>query len=186
MAALAFAALAAALIAVLATRDQDDGNRVASPLIGRQVPHVAGAVLTGPDADGPAAAGPAAAGAVVRFDIDADADRWILVNFFASWCAPCRREHPELVEWSGRHRYDGRLVSVPFGDTDEGAIGFFDEFGGDWPLLSDADARWAVAFGVLRPPESFLVAPGGTVVARWQGRITADEVDRVIAAATSA
>ena len=37
-----------------------------------------------------------------------------------------------------------------------------------------------LAFSVLRPPESFLVAPGGTVVARWQGQITADEVDRVV------
>ena len=64
--------------------------------------------------------------------------------------------------------------------TEEDARAFFDEYGGDWPVLVDGDAAWAVAFSVLRPPESFLVAPGGTVVARWQGQITADEVDRVV------
>ena len=36
----------------------------------------------------------------------------------------------------------------------------FYDYGGDWPVLMDTDALWAVAFGVLRPPESFLAAPG--------------------------
>ena len=87
---------------------------------------------------------------------------------------------PELDDWSRRHKKDGVVVSIPFGDTEEDAKAFFAEHGGDWPVLMDGDAAWAVAFGVLRPPESFLVGPGGIVVAKWQGQITADEVDRVV------
>ncbi len=173
IAAVIVAVLVGALIAVLATSTQGGDNRTASPLIGELVPAVESELLlNGTDVS-------------TTFNIDALNNRWVLVNFFASWCVPCRQEHPELVSWSNSHRFDGQVVSIPFGDTDEAAIGFFTEYGGDWPVLRDADARWAVAFGVLRPPESFLVAPNGTVVARWQGRITEAEIDQVIAEVTS-
>ncbi len=183
------AVLVGALIVVLATSTQGGDNRVASPLIGEQVPAVESELLLS-DTGGTTASGTNASGATTdvstTFNIDALTNRWVLVNFFASWCVPCRQEHPELVAWSDSHRFDGQVVSIPFGDTDEDAIGFFAEYGGDWPVLRDSNARWAVAFGVLRPPESFLVAPNGTVVARWQGRITAAEIDQVIAEVTSA
>ena len=189
LAALIFAGLFAVLIAVLATSSQGDDNRVASPLIGELVPAIEGDLLLGQAFS--TATGAANGATATAFNIDSLGGRWVLVNFFASWCVPCRQEHPELVAWSQDHRFDGQVVSIPFGDTDEGAVAFFEEFGADsglqpWPVLKDTDARWAVAFGVLRPPESFLVAPNGTVVARWQGRITANEVDQVIAAATGA
>lgn len=157
------ALLLVAFVAVLATRQSGSGSASSSPLIGKLVPPVAGVGINGQ-----------------VFDVDDHSSKWVLVNFFASWCVPCQREHPELEEWRQRHRDDAVVVSVPFGDTEEDARAFFDEYGGDWPVLLDSDAAWAVAFSVLRPPESFLVAPGGTVVARWQGQITADEVDRVV------
>ena len=157
------ALLLVAFVVVLATRESGNGSASSSPLIGKLVPPVAGVGINGQ-----------------FFDIDDHSSRWVLVNFFASWCVPCQREHPELTEWRQRHRENAVVVSVPFGDTEEDARAFFDEYGGDWPVLVDGDAAWAVAFSVLRPPESFLVAPGGTVVARWQGQITADEVDRVV------
>ena len=155
--------LLVAFVLVLATRQSGSGSASNSPLIGKLVPPIAGVGLNGQ-----------------VFDVDDYSSKWVLVNFFASWCVPCQREHPELAEWRQRRRADGVVVSVPFGDTEEDARTFFDEYGGDWPVLVDSDATWAVAFSVLRPPEPFLVAPGGTVVARWQGQITADEVDRVV------
>ena len=150
-------------VVVLATRESGTGTASRSPLIGQLVPAVAGVGLN-----------------EATFDVDDFSDRWVLINFFASWCVPCEREHPELDDWSRRHKKDGVVVSIPFGDTEEDARAFFAEHGGDWPVLMDGDAAWAVAFGVLRPPESFLVGPGGIVVAKWQGQITADEVDRVV------
>lgn len=150
-------------VVMLATREGGTGTASRSPLIGQLVPAVAGVGLN-----------------EATFDVDDFSDSWVLINFFASWCVPCEREHPQLAEWSRRHKKDGVVVSVPFGDTEEDARAFFADHGGDWPVLMDGDAVWAVAFGVLRPPESFLVSPGGIVVAKWQGQITADEVDRVV------
>ena len=61
-----------------------------------------------------------------------------------------------------------------------GRKGFFDEYGGDWPVLVDGDAAWAVAFSVLRPPESSWLPRVARLWRGWQGQITADEVDRVV------
>lgn len=183
---------AAGLIALLATRDSDGGSiRAASPLIGELVPQLAGEMIWPPDTAMAASEGLVPAGVrrgpdgAARFDIDATSRRWVLVNFFASWCVPCEREHPALAEWSARHRYDGLVVGVPFGDRTVDAIAFYERLGGAWPVVDDPDARWAVAFGVLRPPESFLVTPDGIVAARWQGQISADDPDAVIAALLS-
>lgn len=180
--------VAAALIALLATRDADGGSiRVASPLIGELVPPLRGELIWPPETFLDAGGAPALPGVrigpddVARFDIDAASPRWVLVNFFASWCVPCEREHPALATWAARHSYDGALVAVPFGDRTDDAVAFYERLGGHWPVVDDPDSRWAVEFGVLRPPESFLITPDGIVAARWQGQISADDPDAVIA-----
>lgn len=178
----------AGLIALLATSDTDGGSiRAASPLIGEVVPPLRGELIWPPQSFLDAGGAQVLAGVrigpdgVARFDIDAAAPRWVLVNFFASWCVPCDREHPALATWAARHSFDGALVAVPFGDRTEDAIAFYERLGGDWPVVDDPDSRWAVEFGVLRPPESFLITPDGRVAARWQGQISADDPDDVIA-----
>lgn len=185
--------VAAGLIALLATRDSDGGSiRAASPLIGELVPPLRGELIWPPESFLDAGGAQALPGVrigpddVARFDIDAvgplsSNPRWVLVNFFASWCVPCDREHPALATWAARHSHDGVLVSVPFGDRTSDAIAFYERLGGDWSVVDDPDSRWAVEFGVLRPPESFLITPDGIVAARWQGQISADDPDAVIA-----
>ena len=179
---------AAGLIALLATRDSDGGSiRAASPLIGELVPPLRGELLWPQEQFVQAGGAQAMPGVhigpdgVARFDIDAASPRWVLVNFFASWCVPCEREHPALAEWVFRHPYDGALIAVPFGDRTDAAVAFYERLGGNWPVVDDLDSRWAVEFGVLRPPESFLITPEGIVAARWQGQISADDPDAVIA-----
>src|SRR5690606_12069380 len=92
---------------------------------------------------------------------------WVVVNFFASWCGPCRQEHPELVAFSERHaaRGDASVVSVAFSDAEDDARAFFEELGGDWPVLIEGTGRIGIDFGVTGVPETYLVAPDGTVVA---------------------
>ncbi|WP_420608519.1 TlpA family protein disulfide reductase [Candidatus Poriferisodalis sp.] len=184
--------VAVGLIALLATRDSDGGSiRAASPLIGELVPPLRGELIWPPESFFDAGGAQALPGVrigpddVARFDIDAvgplsSNPRWVLVNFFASWCVPCDREHPALATWAARHSHDGVLVSVPFGDRTSDAIAFYERLGGDWSVVDDPDSRWAVEFGVLRPPESFLITPDGIVAARWQGQISADDPDAVI------
>ena len=169
VAAAAVAVVLVGLVLVLATRDTEGGLRADSPLLGELVPRIEGETFAGE-----------------AFDIDDERGRWIAVNFFASWCVPCEVEHPELIAWSASHTDDGLIVSVPFGDTEADARAFFDRLGGDWPVVFDDRAQFAVEFGVLQPPETFLVAPDGTVVGRWQGAITAAALDRAIEQLTSA
>jgi cytochrome c biogenesis protein CcmG/thiol:disulfide interchange protein DsbE len=153
------------LVGVLATRDT--GERAASsPLLGELVPPVAGETMTGES-----------------YDIDEQQGQWVVVNFFATWCPPCVREHPELIEFSEEHEAagDASVVSVVFDDEIADVEAFFEERGGDWPVLATDTGRVAVDFGVTGVPESYLVAPDGTVVAKWASGVRADDLDATIA-----
>jgi cytochrome c biogenesis protein CcmG/thiol:disulfide interchange protein DsbE len=166
----ALATVVAALVWVLATREPSTDRRVSSPLVGEVAPLVAGETLEGE-----------------HYDIDRQRGRWVVVNFFATWCTPCRREHPELVEFRERHEGsdDATQVSVVYDDDPDEAAGYFAEAGGGWPVVVDPDGRIALEYGVAAVPESFLVAPDGTVVAKVVGGVTADGLDELIADITA-
>jgi cytochrome c biogenesis protein CcmG/thiol:disulfide interchange protein DsbE len=159
------AVLAIGFVAVLATREPATDRRRDSPLIGKVVPPLAGETLAGGN-----------------FDIDEQRGRWVVVNFFATWCVPCRIEHPELDAFNQAHARagDAVLVSVLFDDDPASAREFFDRNGGDWPVVLDGDALIASAFGTPKVPESYLVTPNGRVAAKFTGGVTRDGVDRAI------
>lgn len=97
----------------------------------------------------------------------------IVVNFWASWCAACREEHPALDAAWDRYRERGVvLVGIDFEDTQEAALAYAAEMGGDWPLVTDPGSRIAIAFGVFGVPETFVIAPDGTIVAKTVGAVT--------------
>jgi cytochrome c biogenesis protein CcmG/thiol:disulfide interchange protein DsbE len=97
----------------------------------------------------------------------------VVVNFWASWCLPCREEHEALEAAWGRYRERGVVVlGVSFEDTDEGALAFRDELGGDWPLAADPGSRTAIAYGVFGVPETFVIAPDGSIAAKTTGAVT--------------
>ena len=100
-AALAVGVVLLVLIAVLATSRTLDSRGISSKLLGQPVPPVAGETIDGG-----------------RFDIDDYRGRWVVVNYFATWCVPCQQEHPELVEFAERHAATGDavVVSVAFSD----------------------------------------------------------------------
>ncbi len=121
---------------------------------------------------------PAPAFSLPRFDAEGTVDledlrgQVVVVNFWASWCVPCREEHAALAAAWGRYRERGVvLVGVLFEDTVEGALAFRNELGGDWPLVTDPGARAAIAFGVYGIPETFVIAPDGTISAKQVGAI---------------
>ena len=97
--------------------------------------------------------------------------RWVLVNYFAPWCVPCRQEHPELVSFSQRHDIagDAEVVSVVFDDSRAPATSSPKEGGrldrGDRPRPAPSRSTGRVA----KVPESFLVDPDGFVVPRLNG-----------------
>jgi len=112
-------------------------------------------------------------------DLDAYRGRPVVVNFWASWCAPCREEFPLFRDARRRYRDDGlEVVGVSFRDIDDDAIAFADDFGARWPLAFDADGAIAQAYGVRPIPQSFFVRRDGTIASRVRGITSARELDR--------
>ena len=157
--------VAAALVVILAMGDSSTERQTQSPLIGRLAPAVEGTTLDGES-----------------FDMDDWRGRWVVVNFFASWCIPCREEHPELIAFDEAHREtgDAAVVSVTYDNRSDDARDFFQRNGGDWPVVDDPENSIGVAYGVARVPESFLIAPDGTVVQRLVGGVTNGQLTSLI------
>lgn len=158
----------AAMVALFAF-SPDGGERVdTSPLVGKLAPPISATDTAGRP-----------------FDLDDYRGSWVLVNFFATWCGPCKIEHPELVAFSERHSVtkDASVVSISFNDDAAAVEKFFAENGGTWPVIAEGNAQIAIDYGVIKLPESYLVAPTGQIVTKFSGGIRADDVDAVIAQA---
>jgi cytochrome c biogenesis protein CcmG, thiol:disulfide interchange protein DsbE len=134
---------------------------------------------------------PAPAFSLPRIDADGTIDsddlagQVVVLNYWASWCVPCRQEHDDLdLAWE-RYRERGVVVlGVLFEDTPEGAMGFRRELGGDWPIAADPGSKTAIAYGVFGVPETFVIAPDGTIAAKTTGAVTypwlTDEIDAAL------
>jgi cytochrome c biogenesis protein CcmG/thiol:disulfide interchange protein DsbE len=159
------ALVAALLVGILATSKPATDRLADSPLLDQLAPPIEGTTTDGE-----------------AFDIDLLRGQWVLVNFFATWCVPCKQEQPELVSFSNRHGQigDATVISVAFDDTADNVQQFFDEHGGDWPVIAANEGRIALDYGVSGVPESFLVDPGGHVRAKVTGGVTSAGLDRLL------
>ena len=156
----------AALVVVLATRDPAGERATQSALIGEIAPAASGTTIDGDEVS-----------------IDDFRGRWVVLNFFGSWCTGCIIEHPELVAFDRSHRDDGDavLIGVTFDDKLKDARAFFADRGGSWPVINDPENSIGVAYGIAQVPESWLIAPNGIIVERFAGEVTARELDEAIA-----
>ena len=161
--ALAVGVVTASFVGVLATRKPADQRVAPTRLAGRPAPEVAGPDLSGHE---------------VR--LSSLRGRYVVVNFFATWCTPCVREHPELVRFQARHELagDATVVSVVYDDQPSDVQRFFAERGGTWPVVTNERAK--VEWGVRGVPESFLVDPEGTVLVRVVGGVTNTGLERLL------
>ncbi len=154
-----------AFVVLLATQIGKPRDSISTRLLGTQVPAVVGETADGS-----------------QFDIADHRGQWLVVNFFATWCVPCRVEHPELVRFSEEHKAtgDAQVVSIAFQDDADAIQQFFDRNGGDWPVIVGDTGRMALDFGVTGVPESFVVNPEGIIVAKFEG-VTAAGLNQAIA-----
>ncbi len=158
---------ASAFVALLATR-QPAATRVAdSPLVGRLAPEISGRSLDG---------------RAVR--LSSMRGEYVLLNFFATWCVPCQREHPEIRDFVNQD--DTQVLAVIFDDEPQRVKRFFDERGGTWPVVDDTGGRVALDYGVRGPPESYLIGPDGLVLARIVGEVSLEGLNSLLAQARSA
>lgn len=166
--ALGLVVAAVAFLVVLGTRQSAQEAAAGSPLLGKPAPEV-----IGPDLDGE----------TVR--LSQLRGRYVLLNFFASWCVPCEREHDDLIRFQEAHAQagDATVLAVIFDDTVENAQAFFEARGGEWPVLADERGKVSLDFGVRGPPESFLISPEGIVLTRIIGEVDFDRLERLVAEA---
>ncbi len=100
-----------------------------------------------------------------------------LVNYWASWCAPCRAEHPLLEELA----QEVPIYGVNYRDDPDRALDFLDELGNPFAAIgADASGRMALDWGLYGVPETYVVAGDGTVMLRFAGPITPEIVERRI------
>ncbi|MEH3110003.1 MAG: DsbE family thiol:disulfide interchange protein [Agrobacterium cavarae] len=100
-----------------------------------------------------------------------------LVNVFASWCVPCRQEHPMLKELSKDKRLN--IVGINYKDKADNAVRFLGELGNPYAAIGiDPNGRAAIDWGVYGIPETYLVGPDGTILYKKVGPIDVTTYER--------
>jgi cytochrome c biogenesis protein CcmG, thiol:disulfide interchange protein DsbE len=101
--------------------------------------------------------------------------RVVVLNFWASWCEPCREESPLLQRWHERLEKRGATVlGVDALDEIGHARAFIDEYGLTYPMLRDGDGSSREPFGILGFPETFVIDRAGRIAAIQRGPVTDD------------
>jgi cytochrome c biogenesis protein CcmG/thiol:disulfide interchange protein DsbE len=168
---LVFAALAALFLYTLSKGGV--GQNVPSALIGQSAPEFTMPAIPGLQRDGTALPG------LSRADLIGPVS---LVNVFASWCGPCREEHPLLIEVSLDPRI--RLVGLNFKDDPDNARRFLGTLGNPYAAIgSDPAGRTAIDWGVYGVPETFVVGRDGTILYKHVGPLTNEAIRGPINAA---
>ncbi|MEY4228851.1 MAG: cytochrome c biosis protein CcmG [Actinomycetota bacterium] len=145
---------------VLVVSSPEDRETAASPLLGNPAPVVRSTTLENE-----------------QFELSRRRGSWVMFNFFNSTCVPCRQEHPELVafhEAQASVATPTELYSIINDDSDNAVRAFFEANQGGWSKVRDDDGSIAVAFGVAKVPETWIIDPNGFVRMRFIGAVTKD------------
>jgi cytochrome c biogenesis protein CcmG/thiol:disulfide interchange protein DsbE len=108
--------------------------------------------------------------------------RWVLVNFWASWCLPCRQEAPVLEDFQRRDG-DGSFTVLGIDSRDLSGDGraFVQRYGLSYPQLRDGDGTTAHDFGTTGVPENFLIDPKGKLRLLLRGPVTSEYLHKYVA-----
>lgn len=108
--------------------------------------------------------------------------RWVLVNFWASWCGPCKEEAPMLQRFQREQGgKDFTVLGIDSRDLSGDGRAFVKRYGLDYPQLRDGNGDAAHEFGTTGVPENFLLNPKGKVILLERGPVSTEYLDREVA-----
>lgn len=137
---------------------RDNPNELPSMFIGKPAPPIAAGALPGIPAP---------------LQADLAKGRVTVVNFWASWCPPCRAEHPTLTALAGEGL---QVIGVNMLDREADALGFLADEGNPFAAIAyDPKGKTRLDWGVTAPPETFIVNGRGEVVFRFIGPLVGDD-----------
>ena len=101
-----------------------------------------------------------------------------IVNIFASWCVPCRQEHPQIVELASDSRI--QMVGINHKDSTKNALAFLAELGNPYDMVGvDRAGRASIEWGVYGIPETFLVNREGRIIFKHVGPISEKDLENI-------
>jgi cytochrome c biogenesis protein CcmG/thiol:disulfide interchange protein DsbE len=113
------------------------------------------------------------------YDLSAERGHPVVVNFWASWCVPCRSEFPVIEQGLKTHASDGlTVVGVLFKDSATPARTFVDSFGATWPSITDPSGSLATAYRVVAPPQTYFVDASGVIRGMQIGEMSTEDFER--------
>ncbi|SEW03244.1 cytochrome c biogenesis protein CcmG, thiol:disulfide interchange protein DsbE [Cognatiyoonia koreensis] len=140
---------------------RDNAGEIPSTIIGQQAPSV------------PEAAVPGTTQLTLE---DFSTGEVTIVNFWASWCPPCRAEHPTLL---ALQEQGYRIAGLNFRDAEDDASNYLQKDGNPFFATGfDPRGRTAIDWGVTAPPETFILGPDGTVLNRYIGPLVGSDYEQ--------
>jgi cytochrome c biogenesis protein CcmG/thiol:disulfide interchange protein DsbE len=110
------------------------------------------------------------------------AGKSVIVNFWNTWCAPCREEHPALQKFYARHADDPdfEMVAIVRDDTERAVRRWVDDKRDGWIVAFDPGGKAALAFGTRGQPETFAISPDGVVVGYQLGASSVGDLETLL------
>jgi cytochrome c biogenesis protein CcmG/thiol:disulfide interchange protein DsbE len=98
----------------------------------------------------------------------------VVLNFWSSWCVPCKEENPALADvWERYRGTDVVLIGILFQDNATAGREYTARLGNTWPSANDESGRVALSYGAFGPPETYFIGTDGIIAGRHIGPIDA-------------